>query len=221
MADDAEAPEPPLPEMAPARPPDYNAIRNYSFDDLLMHQTPDKKLTIFNKAGTSMMRSSSGVGLSGEAVRTLEFKAPSGTLPAPRSVQRAKKVKSAELLRNSRRSGPELTKWPGLDPGKFWASKQCAVDANHMRFNAARDSTLKRHLYEDPEVYSYGALHPQIVPHIRADINKMHPVDKIDMHHPKSLVMGEKAKGETVAPWDGTRKKITGATLWRTSTSNV
>ena len=57
MADDAEAPEPPLPEMAPARPPDYNAIRNYSFDDLLMHQTPDKKLTIFNKAGSSVMRS--------------------------------------------------------------------------------------------------------------------------------------------------------------------
>ena len=73
MADDAEAPEPPLPEMAPARPPDYNAIRNYSFDDLLMHQTPDKKLTIFNKAGSSVMRSSSKLDVSGESMRKLEF----------------------------------------------------------------------------------------------------------------------------------------------------
>ena len=48
-----------VPQLDPAGPPDYNAIRNYSFDDLLTHQTPDKKLTIFNKAGETLIRSSS------------------------------------------------------------------------------------------------------------------------------------------------------------------
>lgn len=41
-------------EMEPAKPVDYHAIRSFSFDDLLMHKTPDK-LSIAAAAGASVL----------------------------------------------------------------------------------------------------------------------------------------------------------------------
>ena len=62
---------------------------------------------------------------------------------------------------------------------------------------------------------------PKILPGVRADINKLHPVDKIDAKHPRSLCMTAGGQGEIVGAWDGTRKTITAPMLWRASTSNV
>lgn len=52
-------------------------------------------------------------------------------------------VTSHEVLRATR-ANHKLTAWPGKDPGKFWASKQMPIDANAMRFNAAREVPCDR-----------------------------------------------------------------------------
>ena len=59
------------------------------------------------------------------------------------------------------------------------------------------------------------------LPGFKGDPIKLHPVDKIDAKHNKSLVMKEKERGVDVPPWEGTRKNETAKGLWRSSTSIV
>ena len=93
-------------------------------------------------------------------------------------------------------------------------SPRTANETNKLQLPAKR-FPRDHHIncYEDPEVFSHGALPVQRIPQatvMHTQVTSLHPTDKIDALRPQSLCQQTGAK-----PWDSTCRNQAPKLLWR------